>query len=321
MNNNVFISFVTPVFNTAKYLEECIESVLAQTDSSWELILVDDGSTDGSAEICDRYAIIDDRIRVIHKENTGQFDSRVRAIEIAKGVYCTGLDSDDFIDENTVKELRKIVLEKDYDILEWKIKEFTNEISEITDSEIKIEYNSNKYLERIIKETNHSFCNKLVKIELIRNSFNIPQQLRHFEDLIMIIPAITKSKRICVWNRTLYFYRNNIDSITNKNTVDEIFNYIKSYKFLKSFLNSYINDSDRIIEIVDSNYIKCLYSSIRQIYKTNKITKDDSQKLRLETGLSFADVRKILEKKEKWFAFLFINRMDLFIKIYYKLLK
>lgn len=81
---NCELSIIVPVYNTAQYLPQCIESILKQSFKNWELILIDDGSTDGSAEVCDKWAQKDTRIKVIHKVNSGQADCRNQALEICQ---------------------------------------------------------------------------------------------------------------------------------------------------------------------------------------------------------------------------------------------
>ena len=89
------ISIITPVYNVEKFIVETIESVLNQSHSNWELILVDDGSTDSSTEICKQYASKDERVKYFHKQNGGQASARNLGIKKAKGEYVTFLDSDD----------------------------------------------------------------------------------------------------------------------------------------------------------------------------------------------------------------------------------
>lgn len=90
------ISIIVPVYNVEKYLHRCIDSILAQTYTDWELLLIDDGSKDASGRICDEYAARDERIRVIHKENTGVSDTRNKGLDVARGKYLFFLDADDF---------------------------------------------------------------------------------------------------------------------------------------------------------------------------------------------------------------------------------
>ena len=112
------ISVIVPVFNTAKYLDECITSILTQTYSDFELLLVDDGSTDGSGQICDNYAIIDDRIRVFHQLNQGVSSARNTALDHAAGEYVIFLDSDDYwLINDCLETLYKTVTVKKADVV------------------------------------------------------------------------------------------------------------------------------------------------------------------------------------------------------------
>lgn len=97
------VSIIIPVYNVEKYLNKCIDSVLNQTYKDLEVILVDDGSTDSSPEICDDYGQKDSRVKVIHKENGGQGEARNFGLDIAKGEYVLFVDSDDYIAKNTVE--------------------------------------------------------------------------------------------------------------------------------------------------------------------------------------------------------------------------
>ena len=97
----VLLSIVVPVYDVEQYLPRCIDSILKQSFTDFELILVNDGSTDNCPIICDEYADKDDRIKVIHKENGGLSDARNTGINKASGKYISFIDSDDFIVENT----------------------------------------------------------------------------------------------------------------------------------------------------------------------------------------------------------------------------
>lgn len=101
---NIKVSVIVPVYNVEKYLKECVDSLINQTYKNLEIILVDDGSTDNSGSICDDYATKDSRVKVIHKENGGASSSRKMGIESSTGDYIVTLDSDDWIDLETVEE-------------------------------------------------------------------------------------------------------------------------------------------------------------------------------------------------------------------------
>ncbi len=106
------ITVVIPVFNTEKYLEKCIKSILAQTEEDFELILVDDGSSDRSGLICDEYAYKDNRIRALHKTNSGVSDARNMGIEEAKGEYILFCDSDDYVEPDWIRRHLEIIREE-----------------------------------------------------------------------------------------------------------------------------------------------------------------------------------------------------------------
>ena len=101
------ISVIIPVYNTEAYLPRCIESVIGQTYGDWELLLVDDGSTDGSGDICDRYAKQDERIRVIHNQNQGPAASRENGIKNSKGGLVMFADSDDWLDRDMLRIMKE----------------------------------------------------------------------------------------------------------------------------------------------------------------------------------------------------------------------
>lgn len=99
------VSIIIPIFNAEAYLKQCIQSVIGQTYNDWELLLVNDGSTDSSGTICDEYAICDNRIRAIHKENTGVSDTRNVGLDLAQGEFIIFLDADDYWCDNTALEV------------------------------------------------------------------------------------------------------------------------------------------------------------------------------------------------------------------------
>ena len=105
------ISVIVPCYNVEEYLPKCVESVLNQTYRNLEILLVDDGSPDRCGEICDGYATVDSRVKVIHKENGGLSDARNVALDVMKGEYVTFVDSDDYVAEDYVEYLYKLIEE------------------------------------------------------------------------------------------------------------------------------------------------------------------------------------------------------------------
>lgn len=111
------ISVIVPIYNVAAYLETCIESICNQTYRDMEIILVDDGSTDGCYEICEKYRSMDSRIQVIHKENGGAADARKAGMKIASGGYIASVDGDDWIEPDMYERMYRVMSEQDVDIV------------------------------------------------------------------------------------------------------------------------------------------------------------------------------------------------------------
>ena len=155
------VSVIVPVYNIEQYLNICMDSILAQSYHSLQIVLVDDGSTDNSGVICDEYAAKDPRVTVIHKENGGLSDARNAGIEIVKGEYVTFVDSDDMLNPRTIEYLIDLITEYNGDISvcqsmvvqenDFDYSQFTNnsdEIIQLSDNlSIMHHLLSNKYLD------------------------------------------------------------------------------------------------------------------------------------------------------------------------------
>ena len=132
-------SIILPVYNVKNYLQECVDSVLCQSFSDYEIILVDDGSQDGSSELCDKLAIEHDCIRVIHKENGGAADCRNVGLRHAKGEYIVFIDSDDFITDESFLEQINLQLTQPVDMVLYKYRKYDDNSSKFSDCSFSYE--------------------------------------------------------------------------------------------------------------------------------------------------------------------------------------
>lgn len=205
-----YLSIIVPIYNVKKYLRTCIESILNQRYKDFELILVDDGSKDGSSEICDEYKKMDSRVTVIHKENRGHTEARKTGLTVAEGKYVAYVDGDDWIDPDMYEML---IQKSDHEKADMVICGF---VSERLSEQI---YEDNHlpagiyYDEKLIKLQNNAICtdvffdfglfpalwNKIIRREiLVKNQYNVDSRVKMGEDAMCIFPALFDCREIVV---------------------------------------------------------------------------------------------------------------------------
>lgn len=222
------ISVIVPVYNADNYIDKCVESILAQTFSEFELLLIDDGSKDLSGAKCDEWALRDERVRVIHQENRGIASVRNTGISLAQGEYIAWVDSDDYVDchfleymYNTMKQSNAdMVLCGFYTDIEGTI---THEGKEYFFDAV---YDRQTFLERVYTYGMYSImCNKFLRKSSYEN-ITFPDG-RIFEDSSVMRELAATCNKIVVIGKPLYYYRRHISSITKKKrSEDEQLNYM-----------------------------------------------------------------------------------------------
>lgn len=206
------ISVIVPVYNVEKYLDRCIKSIVNQSYTNLEIILVDDGSPDKCGEICDEWAQKEERIKVIHKKNGGLSDARNTGIEIAQGQYLSFIDSDDYIHKDFIKILYENSLKNNADISMCGVKR-TDKNEDIS-REVKNENITIVFSKDILERKNNIYCvawNKLYK-KSIFNNIRYPKGKIH-EDVAVIYKIMYYSNKIAITDAELYFYFNAPESI------------------------------------------------------------------------------------------------------------
>lgn|SRR5574344_286807 len=217
------LSIIIPIYNVEDTLDKCIESVISQSFTDYEMILVDDGSPDGSGDICNFWAENDKRIKVIHKNNGGLSDARNAGINIATGDYITFIDSDDHIAPNTLLPLMyELEKHKDYDIIEYPIYVFFGSKKQ------KILNFDNRTFTDIFNDywlgckayTHLYSCNKIFRRELF-NEIRFPIG-KKFEDVFTTPEILKKTKKIATSKNGMYYYNWNENSITATANGDDL---------------------------------------------------------------------------------------------------
>lgn len=233
------ISVIVPVFNVENYLEKCIKSIINQAYKNIEIILIDDGSTDKSGIICDKFAQKYSNIKVIHKKNGGLSSARNKGIEIAKGRYLSFIDSDDWIEQNFYNELinsadkyeAEIVIANKVEYIEKNGKYIKS-----NDNDILI-FNSEQIIEKYIEGKWIAAWDKIYKKELF-NDCKFPVGVLNEDEAIMV-KIFNKANKIIYNPKAIYFYRKRVSgSITSDNSnlqnyFDWINHSLENYKFIK----------------------------------------------------------------------------------------
>ncbi|MGN1337401.1 MAG: glycosyltransferase family 2 protein [Candidatus Coprovivens sp.] len=268
---NKLISVIVPVYNVEKYLKKCIDSILEQEYTNLEIILVDDGSTDNSGNICDEYKKIDSRIKVIHKKNGGLSDARNKGINISTGDYLSFVDSDDFIDRKLYQDFIDNCHE-DIDIYIFGILKVYDGVPFNYNKKGKISILNNiESMSKILNyELNNFACDKIYKRELFK-SVEFPVN-RSFEDIGTIYKLILNSNKIMVNSSEYYGYYQRSSSITGnmseKSIIDRIELENNRYSYIYHNFDELKDDliNDRLYQIYRYHIDTCKYTKNRTLY-------------------------------------------------------
>ena len=227
----VTLSIIVPIYNVGKYLDDCIKSILTQTFTDFELILVDDGSTDDSGIICDKYAELDKRVRVIHKKNGGVVSARKEGVLAAEGKYIGYVDGDDWIENNMYQSLVSYMDKYNCDLVMCDIvHEDSARFLETGGTADNLEngyYNEKKMIEKVFPTMVYSghfyefgiypvVWNKLYKREkLIKHQCAVDNRITIGDDTACVFPYILDSKSMYfIKGVPLYHYRHPESSMT-----------------------------------------------------------------------------------------------------------
>jgi len=223
------VSVIVPVYNAENYISDCIETLIQQTYSNIEIVIINDGSTDESYRICKQYEKIDDRIKLINIENSGVSIARNIGIENSTGNYLTFVDSDDWIELNMIEFAINKAKEDNADIVIWSYfksfkdrelklplvaktdADFTNDKSILIYKSIDSMYQQDKNIQTVSAGT--TWCKLYKKSLIVENNIKFNPILTRAQDTIFSIKAFIQAKKIMYYNESLYHYR-----ITNTST-------------------------------------------------------------------------------------------------------
>ena len=291
---NVKISVIIPVFNNDSYLDTCITSVLKQTYQNFEIICINDNSTDRSSEILKKYAEKDKRIKILNNtKNMGPGHSRNKGIDNAKGKYIFFLDSDDWIDKTALKLLYNQCEKDKLDLIMFKYIVYYDDKKDFGYEKYYDMHYMNKFSKKVFNHLdlnpNEVFrlpigpCNKLYnKSFLDNNNIRFPNENVIQEDNPFFFKAITLAKRISILNEYLYNRRKQPKSIMNTLNDDKLFGriyiaellityFLKDKKLYNHYKKNLFNTISRytlndVYTLIKAEYKKEMYDSIHNFY-------------------------------------------------------
>lgn len=307
------ISVIVPVYKVEQYLARCVDSILEQTYSDFELILVDDGSPDSCGEICDRYAEVDDRVHVVHKQNGGLSSARNAGLDVMQGKYVAFIDSDDVVHPQYLEILLALLKNNKADLAMCHYDFFKDE-TQICDDEVSIDavdceiLQGRVLLENFIhhcrKVSLRSQCMKLYKKEIFEG---LRMRQGYTQEDAMALPhVLERAHKIARSKMKLYHWRLNPVSISRSGFQASSFDYIEvSYYWAEFFSERKSRQAD---------YFKCavLEGTLKYYYR---IVDEKRAELMKDYAFHLKRYRKLLPKyiwaktmcmRERWAYLVFL---------------
>lgn len=271
-------SIIVPVYNVEKYLNECIDSILKQTFNNYEIVLIDDGSTDKSSKICDSYKEKNpEKIIVIHKENGGLSDARNSGIKISRGEYLIFIDSDDYIcDDYFLEKINALLSKKDIELLIYGNKKYYEKNKKYKPKMLLKSNLEEVDIELLINQNYFKACawDKVIKRKILIEE-NIFFPIGRFSEDIEWCAKLLKKinlRKIAVLNENIYVYRqreNSISKKVNEKNVKDI------YEMIKKEIEKSTSEKANIV----NSYLAYEYSILLGWISTKKISKELRKKI------------------------------------------
>jgi len=327
------VSIIVPVYNAEKYLNKCLDSIVNQTYSNLEIILINDGSTDNSLSICNDYTNKDGRIIVIDKHNTGAADSRNEGLKKATGKYIMFVDSDDFIDLNIIEKKLTMLVGFDDTIAMCKMGVCfsLDHIQKQEENLLKTTYGNNAIKNSIIyryfyptsknEKLAGSACRMLIPRKIITDNNIKFKNLRFREDAIFCIELLLKTNNVLVLDEALYFYHLNQRSVSRDIRVEHLTEFVNYLICLNDTLLLGNFDQKKQKNILNSQKQMVINIFFRTIFNANL---KYHQKIKLLNHYLSKDIfanYKSIEargtKGEKQLFYLVKTKMYFIINFYY----
>lgn len=312
-NNNCCISVVIPVYNVSNYLFECLDSVVNQTYDTLEIVLVDDGSTDGSGEICDHYASIDPRITVLHQSNKGQAAARNAGIGISHGKWIAFLDSDDWIEPTMYQELYDAAIKNDVNLVSCNSFFHKGDVEEVLPNTGEVfTFTSDELIEGLLTQRFVRFevWNKLWDRTTIGKTRFITGQISeevHFD--FEVFYRVDKCVHI---NKALHHYRVNRPGATNSRFRNERLCVFDEFDRFIARLRS-DNNSNLVVVVgtMGCSFALHIYEEACRTRQNRSVIKRLHMEFQKYYPIAKGGKKKSIKTRAYWFAFYFFPRTSI----------
>lgn len=231
------VSIIVPVYKAEAYLHRCVDSILAQTFTDWELLLIDDGSPDKSGEICDEYTKKDSRIRVIHKKNSGVAAARQDGLELSQGEYIIHADSDDWMEPQTLLELYTVAQQEKADVVLCDYYIVNGDFKTYVKQKPTQISNNDRIIKDFTRNLLGSLWNKLVRREcILKYNVHFIPEINYSEDLLFCYQLFVNPVKTVYLGKAFYNYVMQDSSITHNLSRKNINARLKAYEQMKIIL-------------------------------------------------------------------------------------
>ena len=296
----MLISIIIPVYNVEDYLHYAIESLEKQTYKNFEIILVNDGSTDDSGKLCDEYSEKYSNVRVFHKENGGLSDARNFGVQQAKGEFITFLDPDDYLEVYSLELLAGIQEMYDCDIVSTRVKatELYNVYSNhyLTEENFKnvVIMDRDVFLEEAFydKVATVSACGKLYRKSILEIPF---PKGRIYEDLYIISGHVGKANKIVHTPLQIYNYYKRQGSIVNSKFTSKQYDFFDAIAYNRQVIREKFNNVDKLVTAINAKEVigsfkiigSAYKTSISDVYKIRKLIKENCSNILRNKRISY----------------------------------
>lgn len=327
-----FISVIVPVYNVSEYVEQCINSILAQTYTDFEIIIVNDGSTDKSPQICDRLALLDNRIIVIHQNNQGVSIARNVGVTRANGEWLCFVDGDDYLHPKMLENFIQYMQESEADIYVCNyfivLENGKQKPCQMFDSKLSEYIPPQKVTEACFKTNiDRKKCigvpwGKLYKREfIIKNELSFVPNLKRNQDIVYNMFAFSKSNKICYCLFFGYYYRKWSESAVNKYTPDFDRTAKLYLKCVRDFLANNSKYSSLFIYCITNTFLECLKLQVFHYCNPKSVKENfiefDKVCSNPDISIVYIDKSKLIVK-QRILIFLFNNKLRCFTFIVFE---